>query len=271
MEELPRRAFVEQIMGLPISIHVRGPAAREERTAALVQDVYTDLRQIDALFSTYRPDSQVSRINAGTLDLADADPLLDEIHLLADIAEEATDGRFSIYLPDADGTTRLDPSGIVKGWAAQRAFARLQTLDQDICLNAGGDVIVSTAAGGPPWQIGIEHPQTDQLLGVLLRAAGAVATSGTRARGEHLIDPRDGSHPQPLHQVTVAGPSLIWADILATAAFIQGPDAVDWLADIPHYEGLSIARSGLVRTTAGFWSQHPLTIWSTAAAEDEQR
>ena len=253
-DELPRRAFVEQIMGLPISIHVRGPAAREESTAVLVSEVFEDLRRIDEMFSTYRPDSQISRINAGTLELDDADPLVHEVRDLGDLARERTGGRFNINLPDAEGTTTLDPSGIVKAWAAQRAFGRLEFLGQDICLNAGGDVITSTTAGGPPWQVGIENPQGNDLIGVLGKASGAVATSGTKARGEHLIDPRDGSHPRSLLQVTVTGPSLIWADILSTAAFVHGPGAIGWLAGIPGYEGLTVSSTGARNTTARFWS-----------------
>jgi thiamine biosynthesis lipoprotein len=247
-----RRAFVEQIMGLPISIHIRGPAARADATAQLVNDVFADLRKVDELFSTYRPDSQVSRINAGTLHLDDAHSLVREILELADLADELTEGLFSVHLP-ADDSIRLDPSGLVKGWAAQRAFDRLEAglANQDICFNAGGDVVVSTSAGGPPWRIGIESPDGTGLLGVLESADGAVATSGVRARGAHLIDPRDGSRPEFLSQVTVTGPSLIWADVLATAAFVRGPDAVSWLTSLPGYEGLVVDAAGTVTRTPG--------------------
>jgi thiamine biosynthesis lipoprotein len=247
-----KRAFVEQIMGLPFSIHIRGPAAPAASTAELVREVFADLRHADALFSTYRPESQISRINAGTLDLADADPLVHEVHLLAEFAASRTDGLFSILLPDADGAVRLDPSGIVKGWAAQRAFERLETLaDQDICLNAGGDVVVSTGSGGPAWRVGIEDPHRTGILAVLACPHGAVATSGTAARGAHLIDPRNGSRPAALRQVTVTGPSLIWADIFATAAFVHGSRALEWLGDQHGYEGLVIDAAGSIASTPG--------------------
>jgi thiamine biosynthesis lipoprotein len=249
-------AFVEQIMGLPISIHLRGPAARAPGTMALVREVFAGLRRIDALFSTYRADSEVSRINSGVLGLADADPLLHEVHDLAEVARARTDGLFDIHLPNEDGTVRLDPSGIVKGWAAQRAFDQLETLgDHDVCLNAGGDVVVGTAGGGAAWRVGIENPDSAELFGVLVCERGAVATSGTGARGAHLIDPRDGSRPQALRQVTVTGPSLIWADILATAACIQGSTASAWLTGYPGYQGLLIEESGVVTRTPGLHLQ----------------
>jgi thiamine biosynthesis lipoprotein len=249
-----RRAFVEQIMGLPVSIHVRGLAAQTNSTAELVHAAFADLRRVDELFSTYRPDSQVSQINAGNLSLAAADPLVHEVAALAELAWQDTGGLFSTYLPDDDGVSRFDPSGIVKGWAGQREFDLLADglVNQDICLNVGGDVVVSTAAGGAPWRIGIEDPLSKDLLAVLSCSHGAVATSGTHARGAHLIDPRDGSHPTAVRQVTVTGPSLLWADILATAAFVRGPTAAQWLGvDYPGYEALVIDSSGAVTTTSG--------------------
>ena len=179
--ELPRAGFVEQIMGLPVSVHVRGEGARGADVAAAVERVFAELREVDALFSTYRPDSEVSRINAGTLAPADAGPLLHEVFALSVIA-----------------------SGLVKGWAAHRAARHLVALpDHDFCLNAGGDVVMG--CGRPdaePWRAGIEDPREGgTLLGVVERRDGAVATSGTAARGAHLVDPRDGSLPHALLSV----------------------------------------------------------------------
>jgi len=248
---MSRRAFVEQIMGLPISIHVRGPAAHGPAVERAAQAAFADLRRSDALFSTYVPDSEISRINAGTLDPADADPLVHEVLALGEAARELTGGRFDIRLPDADGRTRLDPSGIVKSWAAQRAFTHLAVDDLDICLNAGGDVVVSTGPEGQPWRIGIEDQHAPAaLIGVLERRHGGVATSGSRARGAHLIDPRDGSRPAELLQVSVAGPSLVRADVLATAAFVHGPGAATWLRQFPGYEGLVVSADGTLAATA---------------------
>lgn len=239
-------------MGLPVSIHVRGPDARSTATAALVGQAFAELRRADELFSTYRADSEISRMGAGLLRPADADPWVTEVLRLADAAETVTEGLFSVRLPDPDGRPALDPSGIVKGWAAQRAFDLLRSAaGQDVCLNAGGDVVVSTAGGGAPWRVGIERPGGHGLLGVLERGAGAVATSGTGARGHHLVDPRDGSASDALTSMTVVGPSLLWADVLATAAFVRGLDAVHWLQRFPGYSGISLDRSGHVTVSDG--------------------
>lgn len=204
----PRKAFVEQIMGLPFSIHVRGAAAHEAYVERAAEAAFTHLRHCDALFSTYDPSSEISRINDGTLALTDADPLIHQVLTLGDAARHRTGGLFDLHLPGLDGRLRLDPSGIVKSWAAQGAFTRMALDDLDICLNAGGDVVVSSSTGGPGWRIGIENPDSpNELIGVLKRSHGGVATSGSQARGAHLIDPRDGSHPSSLRQVSVTGPA----------------------------------------------------------------
>ncbi|WP_199235857.1 hypothetical protein [Micromonospora sp. S4605] len=57
---MTRQAFVEQIMGLPVSVHVRGPGADSPAAADAVAGVFAELRAMDAVFSPYRPDSRLS-------------------------------------------------------------------------------------------------------------------------------------------------------------------------------------------------------------------
>ncbi|MFI7587212.1 FAD:protein FMN transferase [Spongisporangium articulatum] len=230
----PRQAFVEQVMGLPVSVHVRGPQARTPAVARAVAGLFASLRDDDAVFSTYRPDSAVSRIRRGALRLDDAGPRVREVAALCAEAETRTDGAFSAWLPDAAGHRAFDPTGLVKGWAVQRAFDVLTTrLDgHDVLVNAGGDVAVRcTRTDTPPWRIAIEDPRdrTRTLVTVPLRT-GAVATSGTAARGTHLDDPRTGRPAASgLLSATVIGPSLLWADVYATAAFVMGAEAAEWV------------------------------------------
>lgn len=248
-----RVAFVEQIMGMPVSVHVRGPGARGAGVAAAAALVFAELREVDALFSTYRPHSQVSRIDAGTLALADAHPLVRQVCELAVLARARTGGLFDVHLPIGDRRV-FDPSGLVKGWAVERASRHLARLEaHDFCLNAGGDAVVGCwDAAATPWRVGVQDPRSsDALLAVIERGDGAVATSGTAARGEHLVDPRDGSRPAALLSVTVAGPSLTWADVLATAAFVRGADAASWLRGQLGYEALVVHADGRAERTPG--------------------
>jgi thiamine biosynthesis lipoprotein len=229
--DLPRRAWVEQVMGMPVSIHLRGERALTGDAAGAVEQAFEVLRRADAVFSTYRADSAVMAMRAGRLRFSDAPPEVADVVLLCDIARECTGGLFDPYLLDEEGRQVFDPSGLVKGWAAQRAAAQLaRVAGVAYCLNAGGDVAVGGTAA-VPWSIGLEDPRDrSRVADVVVLASGAVATSGTAARGAHLVDPRDGSRPSALLSVTVVGPSLMWADVLATAAFVRGPDAPAWVA-----------------------------------------
>jgi thiamine biosynthesis lipoprotein len=242
-----RVARVQQVMGMPVSIHLRGSAGPTARDAA-VDAVYAELREVDRLFSTYVPDSEISRLGRGEVTVDDCDPLVSEVLALADEARERTGGYFDVHLPDHSGTRRLDPSGLVKGWAAERAARHLAALvDEDYYLNAGGDIALRSGGDEPGWRIGIENPDSrGTVLGVLRAASGGVATSGTAHRGPHLVDPRTGRAATVLRSVTVVGPSLLWADVYATAAFARGPGAVDWLASLDGYAGLVVTRTGAV-------------------------
>ncbi len=249
------RAFVDQIMGLPISIHVRGAGAVRPEVDVAVAAAFADLRALDATFSTYRADSEISRLDRGELTLVDASPLVHEVIGLCEQARRRTGGAFDARLPTPDGGHRYDPSGLVKGWAAERAFARLRALaDVDVYLNAGGDVVASRIApDGRAWRIGIEDPHAPgRLVGAVAVHGGAVATSGTAHRGAHIIDPATGLPRDDVASVTVVGPTLTWADVLATAAFVRGVDGLDLLPRDEGYEGLVISRDGRLHRTPGF-------------------
>jgi thiamine biosynthesis lipoprotein len=259
-DDLPRRAFVAQIMGLPISVHVRGPQARSADVAALVDDAFARLRTDDETFSPYREDSAVSRIRRGELTVHDAGPRVRRVAVLCDVAEQRTGGAFSAWLPDARGRAAFDPTGLVKGWAVEQAFdeltARLLTLDgldaHDVLVSAGGDVVVGCdRTDTPDWVVGVEDPRdrTRVVVSVPLRR-GAVATSGTAARGPHIVDPSTGRPVSPLLSATVIGPSLTWADVYATAAFVRGDEALEWVATLPGHAAVVVTLDGEVRTQA---------------------
>jgi thiamine biosynthesis lipoprotein len=255
LTDQPRRSFVEQIMGLPISVHVRGPKARGPQVTTAVAGLFTALRTDDARFSLWKPNSPASRIRRGELNLMDADHRLREAAALCDEATRRTGGSFSAWLPGPDSCLTFDPTGLVKGWAVEQAFdalvERLAKLGHhDVLVSAGGDVVVSCARiDTPDWQIGVQDPRdrTRTLLTIPLRR-GAVATSGTAARGQHIVDPATGLPPTGLLSATVIGPSLTWADVYATAAFVRGIGAGDWIASLAEHAGVLVDSSGKSQT-----------------------
>jgi thiamine biosynthesis lipoprotein len=244
---MTRRAFVEQIMGLPVSVHVRGPQADSPVVTGAVATVFAELRMIDALFSPYRPESHVSALNRGE---PVHEPLVDAVIELCEQACVRTGGFFDAHLPTRSGTTVFDPSGLVKGWAVERASAHLD--GYECYLSAGGDMVVR----GGAWRVGIEDPaRPDRLLTVIDAADCAVATSGPAHRGAHIVNPHTGRPAGGLRSVTVIGPSLTWADVYATAAVARGPEAVTWLAELPGYEALLVGDDGGLLATPGW--PHP--------------
>src|SRR5512132_1867740 len=227
---------VEHVMGMPISLALRGRHASSTAGQEAWEAVINQLREVDLIFSTYRDDSIINRLDRGELMIEECPPEVAEVLMLGRQAERQSDGAFSINLPLPDGRHRLDPSGVVKGWAVQRAARFLDALDEtDYCLSAGGDLVCHTADPvRPAWRIGIDDPHdTMSLIAVVPIRSGAVATSGTAHRGRHLVDPRTGQHPSGVASATVIADSLTWADIDATAAYVQGRHAVRWLESRP--------------------------------------
>ncbi|WP_250009873.1 FAD:protein FMN transferase [Actinoplanes sp. M2I2] len=251
---VPQRAWVDQIMGLPVSIHLRGDQLTGDDVEQRIAAVFAELHHVDAVLSPYRDSSDLSAWERGALRLADADPLLAQVVALCEQARHRTGGWFDPRgLPDPrTGEPRYDPSGLVKGWAVERAARHLQALDgYGWCLNAGGDVLVHAPADQPAWRIGLEHPHDPaRIMRVVERRTGAVATSGSTHRGAHIIDPRTRKPTTAVRAVTVIGPTLLWADVYATAAAAQGPAALPWLDHRAGYDALLITRSGLLRTTS---------------------
>lgn len=245
---------VEQLMGMPVSLAQRGRHAGTPAGEAAWAEVVTELRWVDRVFSLWRPDSSASRLQRGEIAVAEAPPEMAEVIELARRAERESGGAFSTYLPTAAGNLAFDPTGVVKGWAVERAARHLRTLDgTDFCLSAGGDLICHVAlADNPAWRIGIEDPAdpTRVLARVPVRS-GAVATSGTVHRGSHLVDARTGVAPVGVASVTVVGPSLTWADIDATAAYARGRAAADWLRTRPGRVGLVVWADGRCEVAEG--------------------
>lgn len=269
--EVPRRAFVAQIMGLPISIHVRGPQALGTGAAAAVEAAFAALRTDETMFSTWRPDSPVSRIKDGRDRLVDAHPRIRHVAALCELAGHRTGGSFAAWLPGADGRQHFDPTGLVKGWAVEQAFtallADLRKLGpHDALICAGGDIAVACSRNDTPsWVVAVEDPRDrSQSLRSLELRTGAVATSGTAARGKHIVDPATGAAADGLLSATVIGPKLTWADVYATAAFVKGPAALPWIATLSDHAGILVATDGAVSTIAAMTAQ--ATRWSSLAS-----
>ncbi len=234
--------YVEHLMGMPISLALRGRHAGDAHGRAAWAAALALLRETDRVFSTYRADSAISRLGRGELDLDHCPPEVAVVLALGEVARRESGGAFAVRRGGV-----LDPSGVVKGWAAERAAAHLAELpDTDFCLSAGGDITCRTLDPvAASWRIGIEDPHDpSRFAAVVPLHSGAVATSGTARRGAHIVDARTGRPPTGIASVTVVGDSLTAVDIDATAAFALGVDGERWLAGRGHRATLVIDAGG---------------------------
>lgn len=230
---------VAHVMGMPISLALRGRHADTRSGEDAWAQVVAELEDVDRVFSPFRPDSIVSRLDRGE-DIEVPQEVVEVLGLGERIRRES-DGAF-----DVRRGGRLDPSGVVKGWAADRAAKPLRHLeDTDFCLSAGGDLVALVVdPDRPAWQIGIEHPlRTDEIAATVPVRDGGVATSGPAHRGAHITDARTGLTPTALASVTVVAADLVTADLDATAAFALGVEGPAWLRRRGRH-GLLVDRSG---------------------------
>ena len=239
---------VEQIMGMPIVVDVRDDGV----DPSALDRAFDWLREVDARFSTYIEESEISRLNRGELALTDAHVDVREVLERCEELRVETRGYFDVRAASADV---IDPSGLVKGWSVDRAASILDDAGvRNYAVNAGGDMRLSgRAVPDLDWRIGIEHPlQHDKIAAVIAIGTGAVATSATYARGDHVIDPHTRRPPAGVLSVTITGPELAVADAYATAAFAMGEAGPRWTARLDGYEALTILADQRVLSTPRF-------------------
>lgn len=235
-------------MGMPVTVDVRDDDVDE----SILERLFDGLRFADAIFSTYKDDSEISRLNRGELALAEAHPDVREVLDRCEALRIETDGYFDVRA--ASGEV-MDPSGLVKGWAVDRAAALLDAAGvRNYAVNVAGDMrLRGRAVPEPCWSIGIQHPLEPGSIAAVVQANDlAIATSGAYARGDHVLDPHTRRPPAGVLSVTIVGPELATADAYATAAFAMGEAGIHWTARLRDHEAMTILADQRVLTTPGF-------------------
>ena len=236
---------VAPVMGTTVSIDVRDPGVDPEALDAAV----TVLRLHEARFSPFLPNSEIRRLERGELTIDDAHPDVREVLDVCSVLRAESDGAF-----DAWRNGRLDPSGYVKGWAAERAADVLRAAGaRSFALNVGGDIVCSGgSSAGVPWWIGVRDPDDPtRMLLVVGVTNGAVATSGLYERGAHVTDARTDETTSAWRSITVLAPDLATADAIATAALARGADGPAWAATRPGCDVAAMDAAGRFWTTPG--------------------
>jgi thiamine biosynthesis lipoprotein len=235
------------IMGMPITIEVVDATIPAEIFAR----VFAYFAAVDHTFSTYKPNSEISRINSRAITLAQASLDMRTIFTLAERTKQETNGYFDIA---RDGS--YDPSGVVKGWAIYHAVQIMRLAGcRNFYVDAGGDIqAVGKNSQRQPWRIGIRNPfNIHEIVKVLTVSNCGVATSGTSIRGQHIYNPKThGSLVTDVVSLTVIGPNIYEADRFATAAFAMGERGIRFIEQLEGFEGYMIDQHGQATLTSGF-------------------
>lgn len=234
------------IMGMPVVAEIVGG------TKESLENVFDYFRKTDARFSTYKPDSEISKINRGEIKPDAYSGEMKEVFALSAQTQKETDGYFSITRPDGS----IDPSGTVKGWAIRNAAKLVEKMGyKNYFLDVGGDIQPGGVdADGNEWTIGIRNPfKHEEIIKVLRPRGHGVATSGTYIRGQHIYNPHEpAAELKDFVSLTVIGPDIYEADRFATAAFAMGNNGILFIEKLPGFEGYAINKDGIATMTSGF-------------------
>lgn len=234
-------------MGMPIEMDIVGTGVKEVLEAA-----FAYLVSVDNRFSTYKNDSEISRINRGEILESEASEKMHEVFAIAEMTRKETGGYFNIRRPD----NSIDPSGIVKGWAICNAAEIIRTAGyRSYFVNAGGDIAVcGVNEKGEDWSVGIRNPfNVNEIVKIVYPRGRGIATSGSYIRGDHIYNPHAPMRKiRDIVSVTVIGPDVLEADRFATAAFAMGKNGISFIEQLPGFEGYAIDVKGIATLSSGF-------------------
>lgn len=235
------------LMGMPITIEIADAKATESDIAS----VFDYFASVDRMFSTYKKESEISRLNAGEITKKQVSSDVRQILQLADDTRRESNGYFNI-----EHNGKIDPSGIVKGWSIYNAASLLREHGyHNFYVDAGGDVqVYGKNEQGTPWTIGIRNPfNKDEIVKVVRLDNKGIATSGLYIRGQHIYNPHKPADPiLDISSMTVIGPTVYDADRFATAAFAMGEKGIQFIEKLPGYDGYMIDAKGIATMTSRF-------------------
>lgn len=237
---------------MPVSIHIVGNAIEKD-----INDVFTYLHHIDNVFSTYKKDSEISKINDGSLLKRNATEEVKHIFALCEETKHETNGYF-----DMTRNGKINPSGIVKGYAIHMAANMLRDKGyKNFSVEIAGDIEVSgsserksqekSSSGG--WQIGIQNPfNTKEIIKVIKVTDKGVATSGNYIQGAHIYNPKSNEMANEIASITVIAKNVYEADRMATAAFAMGENGIQFIEQLSGFEGYMVTKDKRAIYTGGF-------------------
>ncbi|MDB5187628.1 MAG: thiamine biosynthesis protein [Candidatus Kaiserbacteria bacterium] len=234
------------IMGMPVTVDIVGGTSND------LENIFQYFVSIDERFSTYKVDSEISKINRGETQPDAYSPEMLEVLKLSEQTKQDTGGYFDIKTPDG----LLDPSGLVKGWAINNAANMLRQQEyQHFWVEAGGDIQTSGKnSERVEWSVGIRNPfKPEEIVKVVYPRDEGIVTSGSYIRGRHIYDPHTNTPVSTdIVSLTVIGPNVYEADRYATAAYAMSTQGILFIEQLPNFEGYAIDQHGMATMTSGF-------------------
>jgi len=234
------------IMGMPITVEIKDTKILEGD----IEKVFEYFRDVDEKYSPFKSTSEVGKLNRGEKVSGEMKDILRQ----AEDLKVETDGYFDIKRPDG----RIDPSGIIKGWAIKNAADILRRLGyKRFYVDAGGDAEIV----GGPWKWGIRNPfNKTEIVKILKLSNCGIATSGTYERGQHIYNPiAQRSDPitkrteiTDIVSMTVIGLNVFEADKFSTPAFAMGKEGINFIEQRSGLEGYMIDKDGVATYTTEF-------------------
>jgi thiamine biosynthesis lipoprotein len=238
-----------EVMGTVVTIDLFEDHDDAASRAAL-RRAETLLHDVDRIFSTYKESSPLSRLRRGEVTLGETPPQVADVLDLCQRAKAMTAGWFDPWAMPGG----VDPTGYVKGWAAQCALDELRSLDvAGAIVNAAGDI---ASFGGPSvdrtFRTGVVRPDDSQRLAAVVELRGCLATSGDAQRGAHLFNPFTREFANAVASASVTGEDLGVCDALATALSVGGHDVMVLIDRLEGYEAMTVDAAGAMRATPRF-------------------
>ena len=233
-------------MAMPTTIEIADPNV----TMEVFEEVFAYLMSIDEQFSPYKKNSEVSLFNEGKIKEKNLSAEMKEILNLSEKTKNETGGYFDIF-----HNGKIDPSGLVKGWAIYKAGEILRQKGfKNFYVEIAGDIeTAGFNSKGQKWSIGIRNPfNKKENVKVVYLSNRGIATSGIYEKGEHIYNPKGEKQKNEIVSLTVIGPNIFEADRFATACFAMGRKGIYFIEKMPGFEGYMIDTEGIAVFSSNF-------------------
>lgn len=234
------------VMGMPSNIEIVDKNINEKD----FYKVFSYFNQIDEKFSTYKENSEISKINRNEIKEIKYSSEMKKILKLSKQTKNETNGYFNINI-----NGKIDPSGIVKGYAIYNGAKLLLDLGyKNFYVEIAGDIqVFGKNINNKNWKIGIENPfKKGEIIKVINLSDKGIATSGNYIRGKHIYNPKKKLAADEIMSLSVIGPNVYEADRFATAAFAMGKNGIKFIENLSGFEGYMVTKDKNAIFTSNF-------------------